>query len=57
MNVNAVESIHDLIFITDYFTPNKTNFKAVTSILNTMNIFWFQGPKDGRVYVTRDALL
>jgi hypothetical protein len=29
----------------------------VTSLLNTLNIFWFQGSKDGRVYVTRDALM
>lgn len=29
----------------------------MTSLLNTLNIFWFQGSKDGRVYVTRDALM
>lgn len=57
MNPNAVESVHDLIFITDYFTPGKTNFKTVTSMLDKLHIFWFQGPKDGRVYVTRDAIL
>ena len=57
MNANTVDSVHDLIFITDYFTPGKTNFKTVTNMLDKLHIFWFQGPKDGRVYVTRDAIL
>ena len=57
MNVSSLESVHDLIFITDYHTPNKMVYNTVTSVLNTLNIFWFQGPHDGRIYVTRDALM
>lgn len=57
MNVSSLESVHDLIFITDYHTPNKKVYNTVTSVLNTLNIFWFQGPHDGRIYVTRDALI
>lgn len=67
MNINNLDSIHDLILITgmtsdtliiiDYNTPSKKAYSTVTALLNSLNIFWFQGPRDGRVYVTRDALM
>ena len=57
MDVSSLTSIHDLIFITDYHTPNKNIYKTVSSVLDSLHIFWFQGSKDGRIYVTRDALM
>ena len=57
MDVSSLTSIHDLIFITDYHTPNKNVYKTVSSALDSLHIFWFQGSKDGRIYVTRDALM
>lgn len=57
MNMTSLNTVHDLIFITDYNTPNKTVFNTVASVLDSLNIFWFQGVQDGRIYVTRDALL
>ena len=40
---------------------NKTivysSYDNVSSVLDSLHIFWFQGSKDGRIYVTRDALM
>ena len=67
MDINNLDSIHDLILITgtlsdtliikDFNTPSKKAYSTVTSLLNSLHIFWFQGPRDGRVYVTRDAIM
>ncbi|KAK8802719.1 hypothetical protein WA171_006393 [Blastocystis sp. BT1] len=57
MDINNLDSIHDLILITDFNTPSKKAYSTVTSLLNSLHIFWFQGPRDGRVYVTRDAII
>lgn len=57
MNIASLNTVHDLIFITDFNTPNHAVFNTVSSVLDSLNIFWFQGSKDGRIYVTRDALL
>ena len=57
MNIASLNTVHDLIFITDFNTPNHAVFNTVSAVLDSLNIFWFQGSKDGRIYVTRDALL
>ena len=57
MSTASLESVHDLIFITDFHSPAKKTYSTITSVLNSLNIFWFQGPRDGRIYVTRDALM
>lgn len=57
MDVSSLNTVHDLIFITDYKKQNKVVFNTVSSVLDSLNIFWFQGMKDGRIYVTRDALM
>ena len=57
MDISSINTIHDLIFITDFNKPSKPVFDAVSSVLDSLHIFWFQGVKDGRIYVTRDALM
>ena len=69
MDINHLDSIHDLILIIGMFsgsliiigdnnTPEeKSTFEYVESTLNSLQLSWFRGSQDGRIYVTKDALM
>ena len=47
-----------LIIIGDNNTPEeKSAFEYVASTLNSLQLSWFRGSQDGRIYVTKDALM
>ena len=47
-----------LIIIGDNNTPEeKSTFEYVASTLNSLQLSWFRGSQDGRIYVTKDALM
>lgn len=69
MDVNNLETIHDLILIIGMFSDSlmtigdnqtpaeKSAFEYVANTLNSLQLSWFRGSQDGRIYVTKDALM